>query len=249
MICFPFSSFHRTPLTHPLNPLPNPQAVSSPSISSSLFHRRGLASLPGYVTSAPAAITSKLSNGISVATEAGPDDLAVVSVWIEAGSRYEAPSLSGASNLIARLALKGYENEVAKIGGAVKAWTSREMTVVSATVLKADVAAATTLLGQVVTNPKFGDADVDAEKAAVLAEMESVTVDAHEQLLFEHLHATAFQVSFSFVLPFLPPSLPPASLSFPPSTFPPPLDLTLCTPLSTCRTHPSRNLSLEPPRQ
>ncbi|KAM3572705.1 hypothetical protein VYU27_005285 [Nannochloropsis oceanica] len=169
------------------------RAVSSPSISSAHSLRRGLASLPGYVTSAPAAVTSRLSNGISVATEAGPDDLAVVSVWIEAGSRYEAPSLSGASNLIARLALKGYENEVAKIGGAVKAWTSREMTVVSASVLKADVAAATTLLGQVVTNPKFGDADVDAEKAAVLAEMESVTVDAHEQLLFEHLHATAFQ--------------------------------------------------------
>lgn len=138
----------------------------------------------------------------------------MVSVWIEAGSRYEAPSLSGASNLIARLALKGYENEVAKIGGAVKAWTSREMTVVSASVLKADVAAATTLLGQVVTNPKFGDADVDAEKAAVLAEMESVTVDAHEQLLFEHLHATAFQVVSSLTLLFLPRSLPPA-YSFP----------------------------------
>jgi len=197
--------FRPLPQTLPFSPLP--QAASSPS-TSALFLRRGLASLPGYVTSAPAATSSKLSNGISVASEAGPGDLAVVSVWIDSGSRYEAPSLSGASNLIARLALKGYEKEVAKIGGAVKSWTSREMTVVSATLLKADVSAATALLGQVVTSPKFSDADVDAEKAAVLAEMESVTVDAHEQLLFEHLHATAFQVSFWFGSFLAPPSLP-----------------------------------------
>jgi len=198
------------PLTNPpTHPPTTSQAASSPS-TSALFLRRGLASLPGYVTSAPAATSNKLSNGVSVATEAGPGDLAVVSVWIDSGSRYEAPSLSGASNLIARLALKGYEKEVAKIGGAVKSWTSREMTVVSATVLKADVPAATALLGQVVTSPKFSDADVDAEKAAVLAEMESVTVDAHEQLLFEHLHATAFQVSFSCIIPpSLLHSLPP----------------------------------------
>ncbi len=154
---------------------------------------RSLASVPAYVTAGPAVTTKKLANGVSVATEAGAGDLAVVSVWIDSGSRYEAPSLNGASNLIARLALKGYEGEVAKLGGKVKSWTSREMTVVSATVLKADVSAATALLGKVVTSPKFTDADVDAEKAAVLAELEAKTVDAHDELLFEHLHATAFQ--------------------------------------------------------
>ena len=114
-------------------------------------------------------------------------------MWVDSGSRYEAPSLSGASNLIARLALKGYEGEVTKLGGAVKSWTSREMTVLSATVLKSDVESATSLLGKVLTSPKFTDADVDAEKAAVLAEIETKTVDAHDELLFEHLHATAFQ--------------------------------------------------------
>lgn len=154
---------------------------------------RGLASLPGYVTSGPAVSTKKLSNGVSVAAEAGAGDLAVVSVWVDAGSRYEAPSLSGASNLLSRVALKGYEQEVAKLGGSVKAWTSREMTVVQASVLKADVAEAAALLGKVVTSPKFSDADVDAEKAAVLAELETKTTLAHDELLFEHLHATAFQ--------------------------------------------------------
>ena len=47
-------------------------------------------------------------------------------------------------------------------------------------------------------------------QAAVLADMESVTVDAHEQLLFEHLHATAFQVSFKSCPPSLPLSLSPS---------------------------------------
>lgn len=161
-----------------------------------LLLRRTLASLPSYVTSAPAVSTAKLSNGISVAAEAGPDELAVVSVWIDSGSRYEASSLSGASNLVARLAFRGYESEVAKLGGSVQAWAAREMTVMSAAVLKADVPAATALLGKVVSSPKFTEVDVDAEKGAVLAEMEAVTVDAHEQLLFEHLHATAFQDTF-----------------------------------------------------
>ncbi|TFJ85105.1 hypothetical protein NSK_003528 [Nannochloropsis salina CCMP1776] len=168
------------------------RAVSTPT----LLLRRTLASLPSYVTSAPAVSTAKLSNGISVAAEAGPDELAVVSVWIDSGSRYEASSLSGASNLVARLAFRGYESEVAKLGGSVQAWAAREMTVMSAAVLKADVPAATALLGKVVSSPKFTEADVDAEKGAVLAEMEAVTVDAHEQLLFEHLHATAFQDTF-----------------------------------------------------
>lgn len=145
------------------------------------------------MTSGPAASTKKLSNGVAVAAEAGAGDLAVVSVWIDSGSRYEAPSLSGTSNLLSRVALKGYEQDVAKLGGPVKAWTSREMTVVQASVVKADLAEATALLGKVVTSPKFSDADVDAEKAAVLAELEAKTTLAHDELLFEHLHATAFQ--------------------------------------------------------
>lgn len=41
-----------------------------------------------------------------VLLQAAPGDLAVVSVWIDSGSRYEAPSLNGASNLISRVALK-----------------------------------------------------------------------------------------------------------------------------------------------
>jgi hypothetical protein len=38
--------------------------------------------------------------------QAAPGDLAVVSVWIDSGSRYESAALSGASNLISRVALK-----------------------------------------------------------------------------------------------------------------------------------------------
>jgi hypothetical protein len=43
---------------------------SGSSRASTCLLQRGLASLPGYVTSAPVATTKKLGNGVSVATEA-----------------------------------------------------------------------------------------------------------------------------------------------------------------------------------
>lgn len=47
---------------------------SGSSRASTCLLQRGLASLPGYVTSAPVATTKKLGNGVSVATEASTSE-------------------------------------------------------------------------------------------------------------------------------------------------------------------------------
>ena len=47
-----------------------------------------------------------LPNGVRVATEALPGHFSGIGVYVEAGSRYEKPSLSGVSHIIDRLAFK-----------------------------------------------------------------------------------------------------------------------------------------------
>jgi predicted Zn-dependent peptidase len=79
---------------------------SLPRVQKGLGLQRAMGTLPGYLATASAVNTKKMPNGVTVATEAGAGDLAIVSVWIDSGSRNEAANVSGASNLITRVALK-----------------------------------------------------------------------------------------------------------------------------------------------
>ncbi|KAG8780068.1 Mitochondrial-processing peptidase subunit alpha, partial [Serendipita sp. 398] len=47
-----------------------------------------------------------LSNKLRVATEATPGHFSAVGVYIDAGSRYEAPQFSGVSHILDRMAFK-----------------------------------------------------------------------------------------------------------------------------------------------
>lgn len=59
---------------------------SGTSRASTCLLQRGLASLPGYVTSAPVATTKKLGNGVSVATEASTSGLGNTRTFFEDGT-------------------------------------------------------------------------------------------------------------------------------------------------------------------
>lgn len=53
-----------------------------------------------------AAKITTLSNKLRVATEATPGHFSAVGVYIDAGSRYEAPQFSGVSHILDRMAFK-----------------------------------------------------------------------------------------------------------------------------------------------
>ena len=151
-----------------------------------------VASSPLYAT-ARRALSTNLPNGVTVSSEAKSGDLATVSVYIDSGARDESASNSGVSNILSKVIFKGYEKEIAALGGDSSAWTSREMTGISMNIGKNDVEKATSLLGSILTTPKFTEGDVTSVAGSTLSWLEDVTVNAHQELLFDHLHSTAFQ--------------------------------------------------------
>ena len=53
----------------------------------------------------------------------------------------------------------------------------------------------TEIIGDMLSNPKFETAAIDAERSTILREAEEVSKDKQEAI-FDHLHAVAFQGEF-----------------------------------------------------
>lgn len=141
-----------------------------------------------------------LPNGLRVATETRPVGAAVVGVWIDAGTRFEADSVNGAAHFLEHLIFKGTKNRaqrdlevgVENVGAHLNAYTSREQTVYYARSLKADVPAMTELLADILQNSEISDAAVDRERDVILREMEEID-QIPEEVVFDYLHGTAYQ--------------------------------------------------------
>tara|TARA_Y100001954_G_scaffold72499_1_gene79405 strand:+ start:2078 stop:3385 length:1308 start_codon:yes stop_codon:yes gene_type:complete len=142
-----------------------------------------------------------LANGLRVATESVPGaETATVGVWIDAGSRYEDAQTNGTAHFLEHMAFKGtksrtaagLEEEIENMGGHLNAYTSREQTTYYAKVLKKDVGAAVDILSDILQNSALEKSQIERERGVILREMEEVEKDM-EEVLFDHLHATAFQ--------------------------------------------------------
>lgn len=136
-----------------------------------------------------------------VATEAVPfAETATVGVWIDAGSRYETAENNGTAHFLEHMAFKGtkarttagLEEEIENMGGHLNAYTSREQTTYYAKVFKDDVPKAVDILSDILQNSSLAENHIDRERGVILREMEEVEKEV-EEVLFDHLHATAFQ--------------------------------------------------------
>ncbi len=74
----------------------------------------------------------------------------------------------------------------------MNAYTSREQTTYFAKVVKSDVPRALDILADILQNSKFEEARINRERDVILREMEEVEGQPDE-VIFDHLHATAFQ--------------------------------------------------------
>jgi mitochondrial-processing peptidase subunit beta len=72
------------------------------------------------------------------------------------------------------------------------AYTSREQTAYFAKVFKHDVGKAVEIISDILLNSKLEDASIDREREVILKEMSEVNKN-QEELVLDHLHATAFQ--------------------------------------------------------
>ncbi|GAA5978323.1 hypothetical protein JCM11641_004656 [Rhodosporidiobolus odoratus] len=165
--------------------------------------RRAPAPFRGLATPASAPLTqiSTLPNGLTVATESSPSaSTATVGVWIDAGSRAETDKTSGTAHFLEHMAFKGtgkrsqhqLELEVENIGAHLNAYTSREQTVYYAKSFASDVPKAVEVIADILTGSKLEAGAIERERDVILREQEEVDKQL-EEVVFDHLHAVAFQ--------------------------------------------------------
>ncbi|KAF8738115.1 hypothetical protein AX14_011875 [Amanita brunnescens Koide BX004] len=151
--------------------------------------------------SGPFTEVSTLSNGLTVATEAQPHaQTATVGVWIDAGSRAETDKTNGTAHFLEHMAFKGtnrrtqhaLELEVENLGAHLNAYTSREQTVYYAKSFRKDVPAAVDIISDILQNSKLDTAAIERERDVILREQQEVDKQL-EEVVFDHLHAVAFQ--------------------------------------------------------
>ncbi|CAG9467685.1 unnamed protein product [Pedinophyceae sp. YPF-701] len=149
----------------------------------------------------PECEVSTLSNGLRVATETIPwATTATVAVTIDTGSRYEERHTNGVAHFLEHLNFKGtgrrsrsqIEVEVENLGGQLHAFTSREQTCYWVKAERSAVPALVDVVADMLTGSQYEQRSVDAERSVITTEMEHVYQQPHE-VVFDHLHATAFQ--------------------------------------------------------
>lgn len=172
-----------------------------PSNRSGILLPRGLATAAPTLTPGVTTETTTLRNGLTIATEYSPyAQTATCGVWIDAGSRAETDRTNGVAHYLEHLAFKGtgkrtqeqLELEVENMGGHLNAYTSRENTVYYAKSFKDDVPKVVEILSDIIQNSKLEDDAIERERDVIIREQQEVDRQL-EEVVFDHLHATAFQ--------------------------------------------------------
>ena len=126
---------------------------------------------------------TRLDNGIRVVSEELPH-LASVSlgIWVENGSRYEAPEVGGISHYIEHLLFKGTDRrtaveiseEIEGVGGSLNAFTGKEHTCYYAKVLHEHLPLAFDLLADIFLHSRFDPEEIERERGVILQEIAQV---------------------------------------------------------------------------
>jgi len=120
------------------------------------------------------------SSGLRIVTEEVPSvRSAAVGIWVNVGSRDEAPVTAGASHFLEHLLFKGTTSRTAleisssieSVGGEMNAFTSKEYTCFYARVIDTDLPMAIDVVSDLITSSIVTALDVDAERKVVLEEI------------------------------------------------------------------------------
>ncbi|KAG5914276.1 hypothetical protein E4U61_005939 [Claviceps capensis] len=169
----------------------------------SFLQKRGMASVKvegvqkeptdlDYITTLP--------NGLRVASEALPGSFAGVGVYIEAGSRFETPSLSGVSHIMDRLAFKSTSKHTADamlervehLGGNIQCASSRESMMYQAATFNNAVPETVALLADTIRDPLITEEEVAAQIETARYEIAEIW-GKPELILPELVHLAAYK--------------------------------------------------------
>jgi predicted Zn-dependent peptidase len=141
-----------------------------------------------------------LKNGLRVASEWLPGvESVAVNVSCGVGARYESLKENGISHLLEHMAFKGTKTRTARdiaesfdaIGGQLNAYTSLEMTVYYAKVLKEHIRLAVDFLADILQNSTFLEEELLREKEVIVQEI-GMHLDTPDDLIVDHFDITAF---------------------------------------------------------
>ena len=136
---------------------------------------------------------TELSNGIPLLSERMPHVRSVAfGVWINSGSRHEAPADSGISHFLEHMLFKGTHSrsaeqiarEVDSIGGNLDAFTGKELVGYTIKVLDEHLPKALDVISDLVLHPLFQPEDLQKEKGVILEELK-MELDNPEYVIHE----------------------------------------------------------------
>jgi predicted Zn-dependent peptidase len=136
-----------------------------------------------------------LDNGIRLVTEQIPTLKSVtVGMWVNTGSRDEAPSEAGYSHFLEHMLFKGTKTrsaadisrEIDAIGGEMNAFTTRETTTFYVKVLDQHLPQALELLADILFHSRLESREIEKEKQVVLEEIRMVQDDPED--LAQEIH-------------------------------------------------------------
>lgn len=143
---------------------------------------------------------TRLSNGARVVTEHMPQAKTVsLGLWVEAGSRHEAPGQEGMAHLWEHMAFKGTASrsahaiakELDALGGLANAYTSREVTCYYIRVMDAHLPRAFDILTDLALHPTLDSEELKREQAVILQEI-SMIEETPEDKVNEDFWAAAW---------------------------------------------------------
>ncbi|HEX3952030.1 MAG TPA: pitrilysin family protein [Stellaceae bacterium] len=147
-----------------------------------------------------AARLATLSNGLRIVTDhVETVDTASLGLWVDVGTRHEAPSVNGAAHFLEHMAFKGTERrsardiaeEIEAVGGHLNAYTSRESTAYYAKVLKEDLTLALDILSDILLHSSFDPTEFERERTVILQEIGQAN-DTPDDIIFDHFQECAF---------------------------------------------------------
>src|SRR3984957_12005877 len=121
-----------------------------------------------------------LPNGLTIITEQMSHiRSASIGIWLQTGSRDEAPEWNGISHFIEHMVFKGTKHRTAEeiarqvdsIGGNMDAFTAKECICFNVKVLDEHVPTALDILSDLVLNPIFDSTDIARERGVILEEI------------------------------------------------------------------------------
>ncbi|KHN97612.1 Peptidase M16, core [Metarhizium album ARSEF 1941] len=141
-----------------------------------------------------------LANGLRVASEALPGSFAGVGVYVEAGSRFETPSLRGVSHIMDRLAFKSTSSHTAdamlerveKLGGNIQCASSRESMMYQAATFNSAVPETVSLLAETIRDPRITEDEVAEQIETARYEIAEIW-GKPELILPELVHTAAYK--------------------------------------------------------